>query len=194
MNRFLLLSMVMAYTYGACLDYCSNDFDSAAYCMNDGVVYPNNCVASCGHRQLQLQFACTLGNSSTLAACAEICRELFGNSLDKIFSHKNCSCPRVYNPICGSDKKTYTNECLMRCAGITKSKAGPCEAAGNPCPVDMKYKPVCGADGRVYANDKMAACAGVKIASQGECIQLNSHMPDQNANFQQDNHGVEEIM
>ncbi|MCB9558435.1 MAG: hypothetical protein H6707_20130 [Deltaproteobacteria bacterium] len=39
-------------------------------------------------------------------------------------------CPRVVNPVCGCDDKTYDNACLAAQAGVTVKSQGRCQATG----------------------------------------------------------------
>ncbi|TMW67834.1 hypothetical protein Poli38472_007506 [Pythium oligandrum] len=94
-------------------------------------------------------------------------------------------CPEVFKPVCGSDGKTYENQCSFdyeKCAKnstLTKVADGPCAASGSgegcePVMCVSVYEPVCGSDGKTYSNEcslNSARCKdpSLKLVSKGEC-------------------------
>jgi hypothetical protein len=46
--------------------------------------------------------------------------------IDQTKINKDAVCSEDYNPVCGCDKKTYSNVCKAEAAGVTRWDKGPC--------------------------------------------------------------------
>merc|ERR1711872_235050 len=77
-------------------------------------------------------------------------------------------CPTIYEPVCGANDVTYSNNCQAAGANVEVSCQGEC-----PCPdclCNAIFAPVCGADGKTYSNTCFAEdCARVEIQCEQEC-------------------------
>ncbi|XP_053308487.1 agrin isoform X3 [Spea bombifrons] len=107
------------------------------------------------------------------------------------------ACQAVYDPVCGSDKRTYGNMCELEstaCAlkkAITVKHKGPCDPCGKcqfgaiceaetgrcVCPTECvpSTQPVCGTDKKTYSSEcelHVRACTqqtDLQVAAQGDC-------------------------
>lgn len=72
-----------------------------------------------------------------------------------------CGCPAVAVPVCGrlgDREETFTNPCLLRCAGASLVHVGACCDAVEACP-----------DGEVFALDARGCPAGCGAPREAEC-------------------------
>lgn len=159
-----------------CLYVCPRGSDPV--CGNNGLTYPNPCVlmfnacfyASQGIR-MRHKGACVLDQNRRIRPpCPKFCT-------------------RIYEPVCGSDGRTYANSCRLesvtcRDPFVVKEKDGVCDQEVPPpptpprCPLGCtrEYLPVCASDGRTYNNMcllNMTACKDptVFVVSAGPCAE-----------------------
>ncbi|NWX37709.1 IOVO protein, partial [Notiomystis cincta] len=150
--------------------------------------------------------ATTTSSSMKMANCSALLGLVLLSCLSDIpgcLSQASCSsyllsgktssiaCPRSYDPVCGTNGRTYPNECslcrdFIRNRFLDKKHDGRCvlvdctgflkPGSGYNTPCTMEYSPICGTNGITYRNkcnfcNAVASGLEVNLQSYGQCFQ-----------------------
>lgn len=189
--------------------FCLDVYDPVCGC--DGNTYSNDCYAARAGVNVDYEGVCEGGGPEeckTNADCGGFPALLFGEYCKKapgdcdgvgVCAPRPEMCLDVWDPVCGCDGNTYSNDCYAARNGVNVDYEGPCGiiraectdnkecsekeyCAKEPGDCDGKgtceerpdfcihlYDPVCGCDGETYPNKCEAAHAGVNVDYEGPC-------------------------
>ena len=160
-----------------CPAFCP--FNYEPICGDNGKTYSNECqfeVAKCNGEVNEIAFEGDCETSiEILPTTPNVLCDLF--------------CSKIYEPVCGDNGETYSNEChfeIAKCNGEVNeiTFVGKCDPEIEILPITpdvlcdfycpMVYEPVCGDNGETYSNKcqfEIAKCNGEvkEIAFEGDC-------------------------
>lgn len=160
-----------------CTDLAGIDFGPCDMAL--GVAYVDGACTSlsgCGYEVGGVNYAPNF--FETLSECQSVC-EAPQDCVDPSLINLETMCPMIWNPVCGCNGVTYSNDCVaVNYGGVTSWTPGECPPVScvNPAQIDPGtlcpaiWLPVCGCDSVTYGNHCEAwYYGGVVSYIFGEC-------------------------
>jgi agrin len=98
-----------------CIEACTEEYNPR--CGSDGITYGNPCFMAQRSCQTQGQVTQASEGECVLPVQCQTIRCGWGSTCKVVNGQATCQCPRIctreYNPICGTDGRTYGNPCEM---------------------------------------------------------------------------------
>lgn len=132
-------------------------------CSTEGKTFDNECNAKCNNQQIAYNGVCKPKPKKNH-------HKNTGTEIDSCL--QGCAV-HGSDPVCGSDGRTYGNECATTCNSVLLVKIiakKSCKVVTyDHCPCNTEFKPVCGVDGKTYLNICTIQCVGINKAWDGPC-------------------------